>query len=156
MNEFNSFKAPEEMTFEEFEFSRWIDLTKKMFRDFPAILVYKEIDECLAKVSDKQWEKGFPKRIFNEEQYPRIIRSKGKNRQIIDSKLKITNIAKSFGLEVDKKGRCLCPFHEDNNPSLGLNDEKNIFHCFGCGAKGDIVEFNRLMKEAKNDKQKRK
>ena len=38
----------------------------------------------------------------------------------------------------------LCPFHDDTNPSLSVNQEKLLFHCFGCGAEGDI--FNFVMK----------
>lgn len=42
----------------------------------------------------------------------------------------------------------LCPFHDDVNPSMGLIKDKNdkdveIFHCFGCGASGDVVRMHR-------------
>lgn len=35
----------------------------------------------------------------------------------------------------------LCPFHDDKNPSLTINSEKKIWHCFGCGAGGDCFGF---------------
>lgn len=35
----------------------------------------------------------------------------------------------------------LCLFHEERSASMRLNDAKGIFHCFGCGASGDIVEL---------------
>ena len=35
----------------------------------------------------------------------------------------------------------LCPFHRDTKPSLSVNMEGKWFHCFGCGAKGDILGF---------------
>lgn len=35
----------------------------------------------------------------------------------------------------------LCPFHEEKTPSFKVNDEKGIFHCFGCGADGDVIAF---------------
>lgn len=35
----------------------------------------------------------------------------------------------------------LCPFHEDRRPSLSVNMEANLFNCFACGAKGDILHF---------------
>jgi DNA primase catalytic core len=35
----------------------------------------------------------------------------------------------------------LCPFHEDKNPSFSVNEEKGLFHCFGCAASGDVFDF---------------
>ena len=35
----------------------------------------------------------------------------------------------------------LCPFHKEKTPSFTVNDEKAFFHCFGCGAHGDVVGF---------------
>jgi DNA primase len=37
----------------------------------------------------------------------------------------------------------LCPFHKEKTPSFTVNNEKNFFHCFGCGAHGDAIEFVR-------------
>ena len=38
----------------------------------------------------------------------------------------------------------LCPFHDDKNPSMHVNGERGFFHCFSCGAGGDVFGF--LMK----------
>lgn len=35
----------------------------------------------------------------------------------------------------------LCPFHKEKSPSFTVNDEKGFFHCFGCGAHGDVIGF---------------
>jgi DNA primase len=43
-----------------------------------------------------------------------------------------------------KKGReylGLCPFHKEKTPSFTVNEEKRFFHCFGCGAHGDVIGF---------------
>jgi len=34
-----------------------------------------------------------------------------------------------------------CPFHEDETPSLILTPGKNLFHCFGCGAAGTVLDW---------------
>src|SRR4051812_39273714 len=49
-------------------------------------------------------------------------------------------------MPVKKHGReyqGLCPFHNEKTPSFTINDEKNFYHCFGCGAHGDAIEFVR-------------
>jgi DNA primase len=43
-----------------------------------------------------------------------------------------------------KKGRehsGLCPFHNEKTPSFTVNEDKGFFHCFGCGAHGDVIGF---------------
>ena len=43
-----------------------------------------------------------------------------------------------YGIEVKRNGMSCCPFHDDKNPSMKVDQR---FHCFGCGADGDVIDF---------------
>ena len=47
--------------------------------------------------------------------------------------------AEFYGIKVRRNGMACCPFHDDKNPSMKLNEE--YFYCFGCGATGDVIDF---------------
>ena len=36
-----------------------------------------------------------------------------------------------------------CPFHEERTPSCSVNPVDKLYHCFGCGAGGDMIKFVR-------------
>ncbi len=36
---------------------------------------------------------------------------------------------------------CLCPFHDDKNPSMSVNAEQGLYNCFACGAAGNVIQF---------------
>jgi len=40
-----------------------------------------------------------------------------------------------------KRGKALCPFHDERTPSFVVNQRRQTFHCFGCGAYGDVITF---------------
>ncbi len=59
------------------------------------------------------------------------------------SKCDIVKVVSHY-VSLEKAGssyRGLCPFHEERTPSFYVNPEKKFFHCFGCGAGGDVIEF---------------
>jgi hypothetical protein len=39
--------------------------------------------------------------------------------------------------------KVVCPFHDDKNPSLHLSDAKKVWHCFGCGASGNLFSLEK-------------
>jgi hypothetical protein len=43
--------------------------------------------------------------------------------------------------KVGQEWKALCPFHEEKTPSFYINDKKGFFHCFGCGAHGDAIDW---------------
>lgn len=61
------------------------------------------------------------------------LRSRISIADVVGNKVKLT-----------KRGReylGLCPFHNEKTPSFTVNESKGFYHCFGCGAHGDIVKF---------------
>jgi DNA primase len=61
----------------------------------------------------------------------------------IKRRLSIINLVESY-TSVKKTGKGyvgLCPFHDDTNPSMHVDEEKGLSHCFSCGAGGDIFGF---------------
>lgn len=56
----------------------------------------------------------------------------------------LTSQVVSLGVVLKKKGKeymGLCPFHTEKTPSFTVNDEKGFYHCFGCGAHGNVYDF---------------
>jgi DNA primase len=71
------------------------------------------------------------------------------------SKLDFEQVLRHYGFEVKRKGNqhhgfCPLPNHngKKNSPSFSANLEKGIFQCFGCGAKGNVLDFAALMIKA--------
>ncbi|MBI1748721.1 MAG: DNA primase [Acidobacteria bacterium] len=68
----------------------------------------------------------------------------------IDSVRRSANLVRlvSEFVSLKKRGRnyqALCPFHTEKTPSFNVNEEKQIFHCFGCGTGGDVFKFITLI-----------
>lgn len=51
----------------------------------------------------------------------------------------VRQAADYYGLKINRSRMVCCPFHDDRYPSLKLNED--YFYCFGCGAKGDVIDF---------------
>lgn len=61
----------------------------------------------------------------------------------LKSKLSITELIGSY-IQVKRYGKhnkVCCPFHQEKTPSFVIYEDDGRYHCFGCGAKGDIINF---------------
>ena len=57
----------------------------------------------------------------------------------IKAAISVKQAAEHYGLKASRNGMACCPFHDDRHPSLKLNED--YFFCFGCGAKGDVIDL---------------
>ncbi|MFD0682655.1 MULTISPECIES: DNA primase [unclassified Paenibacillus] len=70
--------------------------------------------------------------------------------EIIEAVLKHHDIVDVVGryVHLSKQGhymKGLCPFHSEKSPSFTVTPEKQIYHCFGCGAGGGVIQFIMAM-----------
>lgn len=71
------------------------------------------------------------------------------DREFVDRVRSAADIAKVVGeyVHLRKSGRRLaglCPFHAEKTPSFYVDEQKQLFHCFGCGVGGDVFKFLML------------
>ena len=57
----------------------------------------------------------------------------------VKASIKTREAAARYGVEVNRHGKALCPFHNDRNPSLFVDDDH--YHCYACGEHGDVIDF---------------
>ena len=58
--------------------------------------------------------------------------------EVVKQSVSTREAAERYGIEVRRNGMACCPFHDDKNPSMKVDQR---FHCFGCGADGDVIDF---------------
>ena len=56
-------------------------------------------------------------------------------------RLDTVRVFEYYGFKPDRKGFVCCPFHSEKTPSMKVYKGEGGFHCFGCGAHGDIFTF---------------
>ncbi len=62
----------------------------------------------------------------------------------IRARCNIVEVVGAYLPQLRRRGstyKCNCPFHQEKTPSFTVNDARQIFHCFGCGAGGDVFRF---------------
>jgi hypothetical protein len=60
-------------------------------------------------------------------------------------------VVEYYGLQVNRKGLCLCPFHQDKEPSMKIYPNGKGFYCFACGTGGDQIKFVALYQDVRNE-----
>ncbi len=61
----------------------------------------------------------------------------------LKEKVNIVEVAESY-ISLEKRGAsywACCPFHHEKTPSFAINEANQYYHCFGCGASGDVIKF---------------
>jgi DNA primase len=62
----------------------------------------------------------------------------------LKASLDLVEVVTRFGVKLKRKGANffgLCPFHQESTPSFSVNPRAQLWHCFGCGAGGDVFTF---------------
>ena len=59
--------------------------------------------------------------------------------ETVKASVSVPEAARAYGLTVTRHNMSRCPFHDDRHPSLKLNPD--FYYCFGCGAKGDVIDL---------------
>ena len=59
--------------------------------------------------------------------------------EIVKENVNLREAAELYGIDVNRYGKALCPFHNDRNPSLYVADDH--YYCFACGEHGDEIDF---------------
>lgn len=65
----------------------------------------------------------------------------------VKDQVKIAEAVSLFGLQLNSRDKCHCPFHREKTPSFSVDRKNNIFTCFGCGETGDVIAFAAKMKD---------
>lgn len=63
----------------------------------------------------------------------------------IKQSIKMDDLFRAYGLEPNRAGFVICPFHSEKTASLKAYADNTRFKCFGCGAQGDVISFVMLM-----------
>ena len=58
--------------------------------------------------------------------------------EVVKLNITVRQAAEAYGFQPNRSSMICCPFHADRNPSMKVDSR---FHCFGCGADGDVIDF---------------
>lgn len=78
----------------------------------------------------------------------------GSDVDTIRKNIRVSDVAASYGITLDRNGdewEACCPFHSEDTPSFTVfvgKDHAERYHCFGCGERGDVLDFVQKIKGA--------
>ena len=58
--------------------------------------------------------------------------------RVVKDNVTARQVAEYYGMKIGRNGMACCPFHDDKHPSMKLDKR---YYCFGCGEKGDAIDF---------------
>ena len=101
-----------------------------------------------------EWDKGiseikeFPLELFLNPPPKKEIKIQSDRTRVenVKERISIKELAESLGIQLDKKGKTICLWHNENKGSLGFSDRIQGFHCFGCDKSGDIFTLYQHVK----------
>lgn len=98
-------------------------------------VVMKPVTEVASQLEQQGW-----RILWKSEVEALAIKDNGISSQDLD----IVELMETVGIKLKKVGneyKALCPFHNDHEPSLSVNPEKQLWYCFGCDRGGDARKF---------------
>ena len=66
----------------------------------------------------------------------------------VKARISAGTVITDYGVKIGRNGMACCPFHDDRHPSMKVDDIH--YHCFGCGAHGDAINFVAQMEGISN------
>lgn len=67
---------------------------------------------------------------------------------LVNERAKMIDVLVDFGIQIDRKGKIICPFHADHKPSCKIYEKS--FYCYACGTGGDCIKFVALYLKISN------
>jgi len=123
------------------EYGYWKHITTQIIRNKGIMDAINMVLACAEELSDKEFIYIFyTKEPVIEKIKSNVKKGTGEFMDKINEKISIIDKAKQYGLKL-RGNKCICPFHDDTNPSLIFYPKTNTFHCFGCHAHGNLIDF---------------
>ncbi|KAF5034803.1 DNA primase [anaerobic digester metagenome] len=61
--------------------------------------------------------------------------------QEVKDRVNIIDVCQAYGIDLNRAKKVKCPFHEEKTASFSVSENKQIWHCIGCGEGGDVISL---------------